>query len=502
MEYKIVDIGLLKEGYNPRRYFDEETMKKLRESIEELGILMPLLVRSVDGYYEIIGGTRRYRVAKELNISEIEVKVKELTDEQAAHLAYIDNKERDDYDPMSEAGHFQYMKEKYDWSTRDMERKGYGAQSAVVFKLRLLSLPEEVQKLLITQVIKEKHCRFIAQLYKSDDLRKLFEVNALYIPNWEEELQKEIEYRQNLQIQLANNIIENELSARTTENKVKALKIELEARDKNIEEIIKKEREKQSLLEGICFKDARDMSELSEESIHLIITSPPYFAGKEWDKEKTFNNYKGLLKDVLKECARVLVKEGKLCINVGDIPNINKGKDKMPIRIYPIIYLLEPILRKYKIYLKDKIIWVKDDPWVSNPHIKFEDQEGRYRILPSTEYIYVFEKEGKRKEIPPSIKLGSGITKEEWTEWVSGAWHIPSVRKNDDHPAKFPEELPYRLIKMYSFKRDNVLDPFLGSGTTAKAAMKLGRNKFGYEINEEYKDVIIKNLSREGDSKE
>jgi DNA modification methylase len=90
--------------------------------------------------------------------------------------------------------------------------------------------------------------------------------------------------------------------------------------------------------------------------------------------------------------------------------------------------------------------------------------------------------------------MKGGIKKDEWKQWVSGLWNIPSVRKNDDHPAKFPQELVERLVLMYSFPEDRILDPCLGSGTTAIVSKKLGRTPYGYEKNMSYKETILKNL--------
>ena len=113
--------------------------------------------------------------------------------------------------------------------------------------------------------------------------------------------------------------------------------------------------------------------------------------------------------------------------------------------------------------------------------------------MPSTEYIFILKKEGKR-EITATQKIESSLDKEDWAKWMTGKWDIPSVNKNDDHPSKFPDELPRRLIKMFSCINDNILDPFLGSGTTIKIARELNRVGYGYEIENKYKSIIENNL--------
>jgi len=114
------------------------------------------------------------------------------------------------------------------------------------------------------------------------------------------------------------------------------------------------------------------------------------------------------------------------------------------------------------------------------------------------EFIHIFKKPGQSKKVPKEIKEASKLTKEEWKEYFSGHWYFGGA-KQIDHEAMFPEELPHRLIKMFSFVDDTVLDPFLGSGTTAKVSLELQRNFIGYEINKDFINVICKKLS---DSKE
>ena len=108
------------------------------------------------------------------------------------------------------------------------------------------------------------------------------------------------------------------------------------------------------------------------------------------------------------------------------------------------------------------------------------------------EWIIVFCKEGKRKPVDKNIKELSKISQKEWADWaINSFWEMqPAKAKSENHPAPFPKELPHRLIKLYSFYGDTVLDPFMGSGTTAEAAIELGRNSVGYEINEDYIELI------------
>ena len=483
-KYEVVDIEKIQPGFNPRMIFDNQD--GLKESIADKGVLTPIFVRRKNEHYEIVCGERRYRFAKELGLSEIPIFIKELDNESAEDIAFIDNKKRNNFNPIEEAEFFKFKKDKYGLTLRELSGKGFDDYSYIDRKLKLLTLPDEIKILLSRDnKLNIRNAYEITRLCKKDELTHLFKSHKLYIPEWENVLEAEIAYRQKMQINLANQVIESDLTVKTVQSKVKDLLEDLKQRDQNILDGIEEEKKKQALFEGIYFKSAEDMSELEDGSIHLIVTSPPYFAGKEYEKDLSFDDYKNLITTVIKECDRVLCPGGVFCLNIGDIPNLNDRK-------YFIARLIEDSLTD-NLFIKDSIVWKKDDPWQSNPHIVFQNREGKYRILPSTEHIFLIYKNGKR-EVSATSKLESGITKDEWTEWVSGLWTIPSVRNNKEHPAQFPEELPRRLIKMYSFKGDNVLDPFLGSGTTVKVARDLERYGFGYEKEEKYKKVIEKKL--------
>ena len=357
-----------------------------------------------------------------------------------------------------------------------------------------MELPKEIKDILSNRLDKltETHAYHICKLLNKDKLQKKFE--ELYNSekkDWDEKqlerYNKEIKYRQQIQINLANSILENSWSVKKAEKKAIEFLDELKEQDNNLDKEIEEKKKEFSLLDNIYFKSSWKMKELKNESVPLIITSPDYWAKKEYENYKNFDEYKKNLTNIFKECKRVLCPGGRLCINIGDIPNLD-GKG-----IFLIGNFIQDIFKKTDIKLIDKIIWKKDDPWVSNPHIKFDGMEGNYRILPSTEYVFIFKKEGKRK-IKPSVKIKGGLSKDEWKHYSSGLWEIPSVRKNDNHPAKFPDELADKLIKMFSFPGDFVLDPCLGSGTTVKVARERERIGVGYEQNLEYKTVILEKL--------
>ena len=246
----------------------------------------------------------------------------------------------------------------------------------------------------------------------------------------------------------------------------------------------------------IIIGDSRKMEEVQNESVHLIITSPPYWQLKDYGVENqigfndSYENYINNLNLVWNECYRVLHKGCRLCINIGDqfARSVYYGRYKIiPIRT-EIIKFCETIGFDYM----GAIIWQKPTtmnttggatimgsfPYPRNGIIKID-----------YEFILIFKKPGTPPQVSKELKEKSKLSKEEWNEYFSGHWNF-NGEKQTKHLAMFPEELPKRLIKMFSFVGDTVLDPFLGSGTTTLAAMNLNRNSIGYEINEKFLPII------------
>ncbi len=247
--------------------------------------------------------------------------------------------------------------------------------------------------------------------------------------------------------------------------------------------------------------DSRDMKEVKDESVHLIITSPPYWQLKDYGVEDqigfnhTYEDYINNLNLVWNECYRVLHKGCRLCINIGDqfARSVYYGRYKIiPIRT-EIIKFCETVGFDYM----GAIIWQKQTtmnttggatvmgsyPYPRNGIIKID-----------YEFILIFKKPGDPPKVSKEIKELSKLSKDEWNEYFSGHWHFNGERQIG-HLAMFPEELPKRLIKMFSFVGDTILDPFLGSGTTSLAAKNLDRNSIGYEINEDFLPIIKQKVS-------
>lgn len=250
----------------------------------------------------------------------------------------------------------------------------------------------------------------------------------------------------------------------------------------------------------IIIGDSRRMSEIPDESVHLIVTSPPYWQLKDYGGEDqigfndSYESYINHLNLVWNECFRVLHKGCRLCVNIGDqfARSVYYGRYKViPIRT-EIIKFCETIGMDYM----GAIIWQKvtTTNTTGGATIMGSFPYPRNGILKiDYEFILIFKKLGNPPKVSHENKVKSKLNIEEWNEFFSGHWNFPG-EKQDHHLAMFPAELPTRLIKMFSFVGDVVLDPFLGSGTTSLAAKNLNRNSIGYEINESYLPIFKKKI--------
>lgn len=238
------------------------------------------------------------------------------------------------------------------------------------------------------------------------------------------------------------------------------------------------------------------MEEVQDESVQLIITSPPYWQLKDYGTAKqigfndSYEDYINNLNLAWKECERVLHKGCRLCINIGDqfARSVYYGRYKViPIRT-EIIKFCESIGFDYM----GAIIWQKPTTMntTGGASVMGSFPHPRNGILKlDYEFILLFKKLGQQLKPAKTIKEKSQLSKEEWNEYFAGHWTFNGARQ-DKHLAVFPEELPKRLIKMFSFVGETILDPFLGSGTTTLAAKNLGRNSIGYEINRAFLPII------------
>jgi modification methylase len=231
----------------------------------------------------------------------------------------------------------------------------------------------------------------------------------------------------------------------------------------------------ENLLDQIFCRSSEHMEELPDSSVHLMITSPPYNSSKKYDEDLTLSEYLAFLKRVWAETFRVLAPGGRACINIANLGR----KPYIPLHSYILQQMLE-----LGFLMRGEIIWNKGSS--SSPSTAWGSwQSAANPVLRDVhEYILVFSKDTfSRKREGRENSIG----REEFLEWTKSVWNIPAVSaKKVGHPAPFPEELPHRLIQLFTFKGDVVLDPFAGSGTTCIAAAVAGRHFVGYEISEEY----------------
>lgn len=218
---------------------------------------------------------------------------------------------------------------------------------------------------------------------------------------------------------------------------------------------------------------SENMFELPDNSVHLMVTSPPYNVTKEYDQNLTLHQYLEMMYTVMKEVYRVLVNGGRACVNVANLGR----KPYIPLSDY-----VGRIMSDIGFNYRGQIIWDKAasaggscawGSWKSASNPSLRDVH---------EYILVYSKGDLARK-----KGKDTITREDFLEWTKSVWKMNTESaKRVKHPAPFPEELPHRLINLYSFEGDVVLDPFIGSGTTAVAAIKNNRKYVGYDISEEY----------------
>jgi len=256
----------------------------------------------------------------------------------------------------------------------------------------------------------------------------------------------------------------------------------------------------------IYFKDSSNMAEVQSETVALVVTSPPYFNFVEYGNigigtEDDYSHYLEHMRAVFKECFRVLIPDGKVCINITNMKARTKVEGT-PF-LYSILADVTHFMQEVGFIFWDELVWIKAD--ANNGALGGKPLFGSYPYPPNPkmldsifENILIFKKDGQLKErASKEIKESSRLTKDEWMLYTKGVWTINPDRKSD-HPAAFPLELPLRLIKIYSFVGETVLDPFSGSGTTVAVAESLKRKGIGYEIYEDYLKFVRKRFAEAG----
>jgi site-specific DNA-methyltransferase (adenine-specific) len=230
------------------------------------------------------------------------------------------------------------------------------------------------------------------------------------------------------------------------------------------------------LINKIFCKSSEKMEELPDNSVHLMVTSPPYNVGKEYDKNLSLEEYREFLKRVWREVYRVLVPGGRACINIANVGR----KPYIPLHSFVIEDMLN-----LGFLMRGEIIWDKGSSSSSSTAWGSWLKANNPVLRDTHEYILVFCKDTFSRKNP--YKRKSTISQKEFLEFTKSVWRFPAERASKvGHPAPFPIELPYRLIQLYTFENEVVLDPFVGSGTTCIAALKTNRKFVAYEIEKKY----------------
>ena len=281
--------------------------------------------------------------------------------------------------------------------------------------------------------------------------------------------------------------------------------------------MIKKQKGAQKILRSFCFAniksmesefkhriifgDARYMSEIGDGAVQLIVTSPPYWQLKDYGSANqigfhdTYEQYIAGLNQVWSECFRVLSPGCRLCINIGD--QFARAAHYGRYKVIPIRERIVNFCESLGLDYMGAVIWQKATTMNTSgggavmgsfPH----PRNGILKI--DYEFILIFKKLGVAPKVTKEQKTASAMSTPEWNQYFSGHWNFAGEKQGGGHIAMFPLELPKRLIKMFSFVGETVLDPFAGSGTTIRAAAELNRRGIGYEINTDFAPAIRKRL--------
>ncbi len=260
--------------------------------------------------------------------------------------------------------------------------------------------------------------------------------------------------------------------------------------------------------------DARDMRTISNESVHLVVTSPPYFnlkpyasdaGGRQLGRIVEYEAFLDELNRVWRECARVLVPGGRICCVIGDIliPRRADGRH----RVLPLPSDIQVRSREIGLDNLTPILWFKignrtnESGGGSNGYYGKPYQPGAI-IKNDHEHILMLRKPGGYRTTPMIQKALSMLQRDEMDAWMRPVWSdIRGASLREGHPAPFPPELAERLIRMFSFAGDTILDPFAGSGSTAVAAIRAGRNSVSVEIEEEYLNAATRRAAKDAASR-
>jgi modification methylase len=237
-------------------------------------------------------------------------------------------------------------------------------------------------------------------------------------------------------------------------------------------------------LNNLFCRSSETMDELPEQSVHLMVTSPPYNVGKNYDQDLSIKEYRSLLKQVFKETFRVLVYGGRACVNIANLGR----KPYIPLHSY----IIED-MHELGFLMRGEIIWNKAASSGTSTAWGSWQSASNPTLRDVHEYVLIFSKGTFHRS---SHNRENTITKGEFLAFTRSTWNFPAESATrTGHPAPFPIELPYRCIQLYTFKGEVVLDPFCGIGSTCIAAIKSGRHFVGYDVSKEYVEIANRRIN-------
>ncbi|MBM5805459.1 MAG: site-specific DNA-methyltransferase [Candidatus Verstraetearchaeota archaeon] len=240
----------------------------------------------------------------------------------------------------------------------------------------------------------------------------------------------------------------------------------------------------QEVLDKVICADSRSLSMIPDSSVHLMVTSPPYNVGKDYDEDLDLPAYLDLLKEVFAETYRVLIPGGRACINIANVGR----KPYIPYHKFII-----DCMQEVGFIMRGEIIWGKEAGAGTSTAWGSWSSASNPTLRDTHEYILIFSKLKFSRSKKDKVDT---ITSEEFLEYTKSVWKfMPESAKKVGHPAPFPVELPYRCIQLYTFKDEVVLDPFCGVGTTAIAAIKAGRHFICVDISQDYVEKAKKRIA-------
>lgn len=448
---------------HPRKTPTSPTLQRsLADSIKANGLIEPLVVCEGDaeGQYLVVDGTRRLDIAARMGWETVPCMVhKRMPLGQIAHVSYVKNMERESLTPIDVAQHIKSLRDTYGYSLRELEALGYGCASGVSQTIKLLELPKDVQGYIARGKLTAAHGSALLPLNDPG-----------------------------IQSRMANQAIDEEWTARKLGVRVERLikKGERSPEERRVTRI--------AGVEFVYTGDSQKMAEIGDETVQLTVTEGERVVREPYGRGTVPSLHWEEINGVMAEVARVTVTGGIIAVVVRESLVFPVQENMRPILQFAG-HKYQSALKKHGVELMDRIIWVPDLPDAQQklPETEYSQlYHAEYPIPIRHHSILIFRKKGDRQHPSNQAAVQQRITEEEWREWTTGIWPISYSEEGQE---VLPEELVRRLVLMFSYKGDTVLDPFLGTGTTAKVARVLGRVPVGYERKPALADTIAAKLA-------